>query len=510
MKLMTSISRIIVGLLFMFSGFIKSNDPKGTGIKLSQYFDVFAQEFYQEQDVLTFKLTDNIETDTTWQYTIDETSDQLNVQLNQSETKMMGYDNEEGGIDSFLVFDLFVTINNQIVYQEACFAGDSAEAINISLNVKNKNNVLFNQDLSCTNITKHEIEKNIQLKSFYKTQSVWYDFFRALRPYSIYFAIIMVILEVVLGFAILIGWKPKIMSWLILLMVLFFSFLTWYSAYYNKVTDCGCFGDFLKLEPWTSFWKDIILLFFISFIFFRRNKIIPLFSPLFSWNAFLIVLVSSSVFTIYCNMYLPAWDFLPYKIGNNLNELMKRPANARERDSVVSFFVYERAGKQEKFNLNNIPKSDDWKYVSTENIIIENAWKSEVHGFTFDTRAEINNQNITDSLLNSNNYVILIVSSGLDKSYEASWKKINTLALEAKKQNIPFYAVTSNSIDVADAFMKKNNLSFYFNNGDETLLKTMLRSNPGVMLWKKGVIVDKWSCRSIPKIDKIVKIISKK
>src|SRR5690606_18523079 len=148
-----------------------------------------------------------------------------------------------------------------------------------TVKVLNEKTALFN------NNTKFELPIDIGLAAYVKKDSFLVGFFKSLKPFSLTFSIIMCILEIVLGFAILIGWKPKIMSWAILLLILFFTFLTWYSAYYNKVTDCGCFGDFLKLEPWTSFYKDVVLTALILIIFFRRKHIIPLFSPLFNINA---------------------------------------------------------------------------------------------------------------------------------------------------------------------------------------------------------------------------------
>lgn len=509
MKIITSIARILVGLLFMFSGLIKSNDPKGTAIKFNEYFNVFANEFYIQPITITQKISDNIDKDTQWQIPISLDKNNLNISINQSAPKVVVYE-EDGVFDSVLTFDLFVLADNQQIYYQSCYAEDTLDPIKLNVSVLDGKKPLFEKQLSLTSLTKYEISETIDLKPYQVKQGFWYGFFRALRPFAIYLSIFMCVLEVVLGFAILIGWKPNLTSWLLLGIIIFFTFLTWYSAYFNKVTDCGCFGDFIKLEPWTSFWKDIFLLVFIGFLFFRRKKIIPLFSPLFGWNAVLIILISTSVFTIYANMYLPAWDFLPFKMGNNINSLLKRPANERVRDSVESIMVYEKDGKQQEFTLKNFPKTDDWKFIETRTKILAPAWKSAVHGFEFSSRTETNNENIKDSLLFSKNYVVLIVSPDLEKSSDFSWNKIAKLYEGCRKQNISFYAVSANAFNVADAFQKQKNLPFYFNTGDETLLKTMMRSNPGVMLWKNGVIINKWSCRSVPQIDKIVKIVARK
>ena len=188
---------------------------------------------------------------------------------------------------------------------------------------------------------------------------------------------------------------------------------------------------------------------------------------------------------------------------------MIRPVGARAVDSIETKLLYEKNGKVDTFGIMDYPRTEDWKYVNTINKVIAPAWKSSVHGFEFSSRSEINNENIKDTLLNSSRYTILLVSTHLDKSYEKSWAKIKALANGLKTQNVHFYAVTATSLDNADAFRTEMQLPFYFVNSDETLLKTVVRSNPGIMLWKEGVVIDKWSCRSIPSIDKIVKIISK-
>jgi uncharacterized membrane protein YphA (DoxX/SURF4 family) len=512
MKVLTSISRIIVGLLFIFSGIIKSNDPKGTAIKLNEYFDVFAKDFEVSQDSLTISITDNLGTSEFISYTFSENDSFKNIQINQSEVKSIYYEDEEvpEDSDSFLGSTVFITANNEIIYNADYILEDTSESVVLNLKIKTGvNKVLLDKSLALSLNSKHEIEEKLAVYPYTKKQSFWVGFFRNLRPYAIYFSIIMCILEVVFGFGILIGWKPKIIAWLTLLLIVFFTFLTWYSAFFNKVTDCGCFGDFIKLEPWTSFWKDVILLFFILIIFIRRKHIIPLFSTLFSWNAMAIVLIASTLFTILSNMYLPTWDFLPYKIGNNINTLMTPPKGARLIDSIKSDLIYEKNGVRQSFTLNNYPKTDDWKFVDAVNTVIEPAWKSTVHGFEFSPRPENGNVDIKNSLLNDDRYVILLVTTHLNKSYEDAWAHIKTLASDAQKNGIPFYALTATSLQDADAFRLEKQLPFYFNNSDETLLKTLVRSNPGIMLWKKGVVVDKWSCRSIPKIKKILKIIKK-
>jgi uncharacterized membrane protein YphA (DoxX/SURF4 family) len=292
MKILTSICRILVGLLFIFSGVIKSNDPKGTAIKLNEYFDVFAKDVQVEQDSILYSITDNLETNEQSSFSLMPSDSIKTIEIVQSGIRKIYYEDEETQ-DSFLGSDVYVLANNQIIYEAEYILEDTTEPILFNVNIKTgSKEVLLDKKLQLSLNTKHEIKEILPLYKYVKQESVWVGFYRGLRPYAIHFSIIMCILEIVFGFGILIGWKPKLISWLTLLMILFFTFLTWYSAYFNKVTDCGCFGDFIKLEPWTSFYKDIVLLVLILVIFARRNKIVPLFSKLFGWNAMIVVVIS--------------------------------------------------------------------------------------------------------------------------------------------------------------------------------------------------------------------------
>ena len=501
MKLITSISRVLVGLLFIFSGVIKSNDPKGTGIKLNEYFDVFASSMQHAQDTLKISVSDDLGTDEHYDNTFISRDSFVNLEINQSAPRKELF---QGYPDSTYGCDIYVVKNGAVLYNEFYELGDSIEPFNFSVKMSNgicvenkaSSKALSEQwNLSLSNKTKHEVSKRVEVYSYVNQDSFWVGFFRGMKPYSLLLSVIMCILEVVLGFAILIGWKPKIMSWSILLMILFFTFLTWYSAYFNKVTDCGCFGDFIKLKPWHSFIKDLVLLFFILIIFIRKDKIVPLFSPLFSINAMIVVTLSSSIFAIYCKMFLPAWDFLPYKAGNNVRQMMEVPKGQRVTDSTVMVFVYNKDNKMDY----------SWEYVDRVDRILVPAWKSKIHDFEFIKRDE-NDINIKDTLLYGKGYYLLVVVTHLEKSNENSWNNIKTMATEAKKVGIRLIAVTSSPLDMADAFTNEKQLPFKFNNADETLLKTVVRSNPGVMYWHDGTVLDKWSCRSIPSIETLKKL----
>lgn len=510
MKFLTSIARILVGGLFIFSGVIKSNDPKGTGIKLNEYFDVFAADFQVKQDSVLIRFTDQMgHEDSSWvNLNIHDSAKYLEINNSAVQKSMVQEAGDTTGmIDSVYTTELFVVMDGNTLFQQK-YTLKNTEAIHIFkiTAISGSDSTLLDKSYTISSTKKLEEIAGLNVSPLIKDESIFVGFFRALKPYALFFSVLLCVLEVVLGFAILIGWKPKPVLWITLITILFFTFLTWYSAVYNKVTDCGCFGDFIKLTPWTSFFKDVFLLIFILFLFFRRNHIVPLFSKWFSINAMSIFTLMSISFAVYCNSYLPVWDHLPYEVGNNIKAMMTAPPGQRNSDSVQMVFIYEKDGVKKPFMLNALPKSEDgWKYVDRKDSIIIKAWKSAIHDFDFAKRDE-NDVNIKDSILNGHGYQLLIISGELSKSNEDAWEDIRLMATDAKAAGIQVYAATSSLLEEADAFSNDMQLPFKFNNADQTLLKTMMRSNPGVYFFKDATVLGKWSSRNIPKIKKLQKL----
>ena len=208
-----------------------------------------------------------------------------------------------------------------------------------------------------------------------------------LEPLALAIAILVVIVEVLLGIFLLLGFWPKITTWSLLGMIIFFTFLTWYSAYYNKVTDCGCFGDAIKLTPWESFTKDIVLLILIIPLVLGIRHIKPLFSS--KVNRFLVALSLASC-VLFCNYvlnHLPAVDFRPYKIGANIQEGMEIPEDAPKA-------IYEYAWKfddngQEKVIVTNgeYPATSG-TFVGVETTEVQAGYEPPVHDFTIEMDGE--------------------------------------------------------------------------------------------------------------------------
>lgn len=235
-------------------------------------------------------------------------------------------------------------------------------------------------------------------------------FFEGMAHIALPLAVILCASEIILGAMLLIGYKSNLTLWLLLGQIAFFTFLTFYSACFNKVTTCGCFGDFLVLKPWTSFWKDIVLLILITLLFAGRKNINPLTNPLVTNTLFILALLFSLGFPIYAIRNLPPLDFRAYKIGNNIKEKMKKGEGYQ--DAVIETgFIYEnlKTGEKKHFDLKNYPWQDtlNWKWFATDNVVVKEAQNPpKITDFTVNT---FDGVNITDSILNDKNYSFWLI-----------------------------------------------------------------------------------------------------
>jgi uncharacterized membrane protein YphA (DoxX/SURF4 family) len=262
-----------------------------------------------------------------------------------------------------------------------------------------------------------------------------------LVPYALPFAIFLIIAEIVLGVALLVGYKSKLTVRSLTAMILFFLFLTFYSAYYNKVTDCGCFGDAIKLEPWETFFKDVILTVLILFLSYKTTLIKPITTTWLPGKFVFWSLVISCFITYYVLAHLPIIDFRAYAIGKNISEGMK----------------YKDDGK--------IPPVHDFMLEDTQNDLAPEILKMEK--------------------------VMLVIASNLNKSEFQGFPEIKIIADKAIKNGYKVYGVSASFSDIIEMTKRKFELPFEFLFCDETTLKTMIRANPGIIILNKGTVVNK-------------------
>jgi len=307
-----------------------------------------------------------------------------------------------------------------------------------------------------------------------------------LIPFALALAIFIVIYEVLLGITLILGYLPKFTVWSLLLMIVFFTFLTFYSAYFNKVTDCGCFGDALPLTPWESFTKDVILLVLVLILFFGRKYITPILpKPSHKWIVF-VCFAACLGFTYHVLMHLPALDFRAYKIGTNIEEGMTVPEDAPAAE--FEYYWKFRVNGEEKIITNNgdYPTIEGGEYISYEIKEISAGYEPPIHDFSIERDGE----DYTSTFLERDN-VILVVMYNLSKSEAEGLEAIKTPMQKAKEQGYDVIGLTASIPSDIAKVKQKHNLDFDFYTTDETALKTILRSNPGIVQLKKGTIVDK-------------------
>jgi uncharacterized membrane protein YphA (DoxX/SURF4 family) len=320
-----------------------------------------------------------------------------------------------------------------------------------------------------------------------------------MNNYSLWIAVLMIAFEIIAGVALLLGWKKKLVSWLLLLLIVFFTFLTGYAYLSGKFKTCGCLGDCIPIPSGASFTKDIILLVLILFLFFNQKYIQPLFSKL----GMLILLLLSTVFSFagqwYTLHYLPVVDCLPFKVGNSIPQKMKVPADAVP-DSTVINFVYEKNGKKVEFTADNFPDdfSDSvYKFISRKDKVIKPGKNNtpDIKGFDFTDK---DGNNVTQNLLQQK-YTLLLFLEDMDTPFSLWKNELEKLVQSAISKGITVYTVTSMRAPVTQAFASPALSSINILDGDHVLIKTAARTNPTIYLLQQGIILNKWSYKDFGK-----------
>lgn len=311
-------------------------------------------------------------------------------------------------------------------------------------------------------------------------------------PYALYLAVALVIVEVILGVALLLGYQKSFVLWSLLGMIVLFTFLTFYSAYFNKVTDCGCFGDAIPLTPWQSFFKDVILLVLIVFLIQKKRWITPLFSKNSHLGILLLLLFGSIYFAYHVLNHLPLWDFRAYKVGTNIPESMSFPEDAALPE-VEYQWLFEKEGQEFSVKtMGNYPEVDG-TLLSVDTKMISEGYQPPINDFALEREG----QDYTQPLLEEDK-LVLVIAYNLDKFDLESIQSLNKLTEKMRSNGYAVAGVTASSPDTVLDWEPVLNLSFYF--CDETALKTIVRSNPGIVVLHNGTIVQKFHWNDMDKI----------
>ena len=306
-----------------------------------------------------------------------------------------------------------------------------------------------------------------------------------LDSYALAISVFVVVFEVVLGVFLLIGYKPKFTVWSLLGMIVFFTFLTFYSAYFEKVKDCGCFGDALKLTPWESFWKDVTLLIFILILFVGVKHVKPIFSKFGVTIVALLSFLGSLWFGYHVLMHLPAKDFRAYKVGANIQEGMSVPDDA-PKPVVEYYWTFNVNGEEKTYTTNGSYPDVDGELVGNDSKIIDEGYDPPVKDFSIETHDE----DLTLEFLEKK-HLIMIVSYSLESMEPNGAAVLKQTTDKALKNGYTVIGLTASGDDVKQKLKSDYDLNFDFYLCDEKALKTIVRSNPGIVKLEKGTVTQK-------------------
>jgi len=313
-------------------------------------------------------------------------------------------------------------------------------------------------------------------------------------------AILLSAAEFMIGFNLVTGALMKLTSWLLMIFMSFFTLLTLILALTNPVSDCGCFGDAVKLTNWQTFWKNIIILVPSVFIFVNRNTSATSLRPAPQQVMAMTGFLFSTVLSVYCILHLPVIDFRPYKTGVNIPENMVIPEGAPS-DVYDVILVYEKDGVKKEFTATDYPWNDStWVWVETRQKLISEGYKPPIYDFSITTEE---GEVITDSILASDSYTLLLVAADIEKATGRFMVKAEEIYKRAVDLGAGFLCLTSSPGNLIESFKKEFNPPYPICTADETTLKTIVRANPGVMLIKEGTITGKWNMRDFPEADEL-------
>jgi uncharacterized membrane protein YphA (DoxX/SURF4 family) len=325
---------------------------------------------------------------------------------------------------------------------------------------------------------------------------------QALDNYTLGLAVIMNAFEIVAGVAVLLGWRMKLFSWLLLLLIIFFTFLTGYAQFSGRIKTCGCFGDCIPLSAMQSFIKDLVLLLLILVIFIKKDVIRPVVSSKLSSSLIVLTILFCVVSQWYVLKHLPVIDCLAYKKGNDIIEKMKIPQGA-VADSFAIKFRYTKAGKEVEFDSDNFPEDfNDSTYTFVDRVqelVRPGTATAPISDFILYGES---GEDTTLAILNQPGYYVMLLSKDASEA-EKNWSKNATnVSNVCRKKNIPFFVVTATTEAAQQQLPATENIHYL--KCDATVIKTAGRVNPTYFIMKQAVIAGKYANADYEKVIKQV------
>jgi uncharacterized membrane protein YphA (DoxX/SURF4 family) len=321
------------------------------------------------------------------------------------------------------------------------------------------------------------------------------SFFHFFIPYAMEIGFIMIVLEIVLGVAVLIYYKMEITTLLLLLLMVFFTFLTGYSAITNAVTDCGCFGDAIKLTPWQSFYKDIILMFPVLHLFWYRKTYMPTLRTREGHAVTIAVTILCTFIGIYAIRHLPPIDFRAYKVGNNIPKEMQP-----EQQPKFEYVFIQKDNGQEIASEQYLTDTTRYKYVSVRQTN-EDKTRAKITDYAV---TSIDGEDVTQQTFEGNKLLFIIIDT--DEASTTNIDKIRKL-IDGLEGKVDMMAFTASPSEKFENFRHEYQLAIPYYFVDATVLKTIIRSNPGIALWKDGTVLGNWHHNDTPEPSEILELL---
>jgi hypothetical protein len=310
--------------------------------------------------------------------------------------------------------------------------------------------------------------------------------------------------EVVLGMTLILGYRRKVTYRVLFWFMGFFTLLTLILALFNPVSDCGCFGDAIILTNWETFLKNVVLMVFVVPLFMLRNQETnDQLQRTREWIIIAICYLLVVGFSLWNLAHLPMVDFRPYDIGTDVQEEMVIPEGAAV-DQYETELIYREiaSGKTRSFTIEDYPRDTTlWEFVSSESRLISKGYEPPIHDFAI---VDEEGRDLVDQILSADGYSLIMVSYDLTRADEPTLIKARDWAqLEMLAGEYSFYPVTATPGAEVENIAMALDLGYTFYSADEIMLKTVVRSNPGFLLLRNGVIVGKWSYRDFPAIEEL-------
>lgn len=307
-------------------------------------------------------------------------------------------------------------------------------------------------------------------------------------------SVLLSALEFCIGIFLLFAIRRRLISRIALGLMIFMTGVSLWLAIGNPISDCGCFGDALKLTNGQTLIKNIILLVSSVIITAWPLRMMRFISKSNQWIIINYSIAFILIVSLYCLYKLPLFDFRPYHVGANIREGMMFPEDS-EQPEFETTFILEKNGEQKEFTLDNYPDST-WTFVDAKTIQTKKGFAPPIHDFSIVSKET--NEDIAEQVLNDSTYVFLLISPYLEQADDSNFGDIDMIYEYATEQGYPFYCLTASSDNAISQWKDLTGAEYPFFTTDAVTLQTIIRSNPGLVLLKNGAIINKWSHNDLP------------